>query len=120
MPLRICFLAYEVAPLAKTGGLADVAGAVTKYLHAAGQDVRLFMPLHRTIARSALVRWPVEFLQDVPVTLGTHSLRFSVSTALLPGSQAPVYLVDCPELFDREQLYGIGPDEHLRFILLTH
>ncbi|MFA9271757.1 MAG: glycogen/starch synthase, partial [Baekduiaceae bacterium] len=42
MPLRICFLASEVAPLAKTGGLADVAGALTKYLHAAGHDVRLF------------------------------------------------------------------------------
>ena len=31
MPLRVCFIASEVAPLAKTGGLADVAGALTKY-----------------------------------------------------------------------------------------
>jgi starch synthase len=120
MPLRICFLASEVAPLAKTGGLADVAGALTKYLHAAGHDVRLFMPLHRSIARSTLVRWPVEFLQEVPLSLGGHRLQFSVFAATLPDSQAPVYLIDCPALFDRETLYGNAPDEHLRYILLTH
>jgi starch synthase len=120
MPLRICFLASEVAPLAKTGGLADVAGALAKYLHAAGHDVRLFMPLHRNIARGPLVRWPVEFLQDVPITLGAHLLHYSVYTAQLPGSQAWMYLVDCPAMFDREQLYSMAPDEHLRYILLTH
>jgi starch synthase len=120
MPLRICFIASEVAPLAKTGGLADVAGALTKYLHAGGHDVRLFMPLHREIAQSALVRWPVDFLQDVPLTLGTHRLRFSVFTAKLPGSDAPIYLVDCPTLFDRPALYSNAPDEHLRYLLLTH
>jgi starch synthase len=120
MPLRICFLASEVAPLAKTGGLADVAGALTKYLHAAGHDVRLFMPLHRSIAQSQLQHWPVEFLQDVPLTLGTTRLRYSVRTAQLPGSQAHIYLIDCPALFDREQLYGTAPDEHLRYIALTH
>ncbi|MET0291708.1 MAG: glycogen synthase [Steroidobacteraceae bacterium] len=120
MPLRICFLASEVAPLAKTGGLADVAGALTKYLHTAGHDVRLFMPFHRNIARSDLVRWPVEFLQDVPITLGSHRLRFSVLTAQLPGSQAYIYLIDCPALFDRDQLYGSATDEHLRYLLLTH
>ncbi len=120
MPLRICFIASEVAPLAKTGGLADVAGALTKYLHAGGHDVRLFMPLHRQIAQSALVRWPVDFLQDVPLSLGAHRLRFSVHTAKLPGSDAPVYLVDCPAMFDRAALYSNAPDEHLRYLLLTH
>ena len=60
MPLRICFIASEVAPLAKTGGLADVAGALTKYLHAAGHDVRVFMPLYRQVDRAAAAtsgRW---------------------------------------------------------------
>lgn len=120
MPLRICFIASEVAPLAKTGGLADVAGALAKYLHAGGHDIRLFMPLHRQIAQGALVRWPVDFLQDVPLTLGPHRLRFSVLAAQLPGAAAPVYLVDCPAMFDRAALYSDAPDEHLRYLLLTH
>ena len=66
MPLRICFIASEVAPLAKTGGLADVAGALTKYLHAAGHDVRTVhaaVPAGRSAARSTI--WPVEFLRDI-------------------------------------------------------
>ena len=120
MPLRICLIASEVAPLAKTGGLADVAGALTKYLHAAGHDVRLFMPLYKQIDRRALNLWPVEFLQDVPLQLGAHALRFSVSTTRLPGSDAMIYLVDSPALFGRDTIYSNAPDEHLRFLLLTH
>jgi starch synthase len=120
MPLRICLIASEVAPLAKTGGLADVAGALAKYLHASGHDVRLFMPLYRQVERRKLNLWPVEFLQDVPLQLGARELRFSVGTARLPGSDAMVYLVDAPALYDRESVYTSDPDEHLRFLLLTH
>ena len=120
MPLRICFLASEVAPLAKTGGLADVAGALTKYLHAGGHDIRVFMPLYRQIDRQQLDIWPVEFLRDIPLQLGAHALRFSVHTARLPGSKAMLYLVDAPTFFDRDTIYSSAADEHLRFILLTH
>ena len=120
MPLRICFIASEVTPLAKTGGLADVAGALAKYLHAAGHDIRLFMPLYGQIDRSALEMWPVEFLQDLPLRLGSHSLRFSVHTARLPGASPMVYLIDCPKLFERATIYSNAPDEHLRFLALTH
>jgi len=119
-PLRICFIASEIAPLAKTGGLADVAGALTKYLHADGHDMRVFVPLYRQMDRSTLEMWPVEFLQDVPLQLGAHALRFSVLTARLPGSQAMIYLIDAPAMFDRDRIYGNAPDEHLRFILLSH
>ena len=46
MPLRVCFLTAEMTPFAKAGGLADVSGALVKYLHAAGHDIRLFLPGH--------------------------------------------------------------------------
>ena len=120
MPLRICFVASEVSPLAKTGGLADVAGALTKYLHAAGHDVRLFMPLYQQIERRKLPLWPVDFLTDVPLQLGSHALKFSVHTGRLPGSAAMVYLVHAPAFFERDSLYSTAADEHLRFLLLTH
>jgi starch synthase len=74
MPLNICFIASEVAPLAKTGGLADVAGALAKYLHAAGHDIRVFMPLYRQVDRRQLDIWPVEFLDGIALRLGTHEL----------------------------------------------
>jgi starch synthase len=117
---RICFIASEIAPLAKTGGLADVAGALAKYLHADGHDIRVFVPLYGQIDRKQLDLWPVDFLTDVPVQLGPHAVRFSVLTARLPGSAAMLYLVDAPAFFERERIYGNAPDEHLRFILLTH
>jgi starch synthase len=46
MPLRICFVTSETTPYAKTGGLADVSGALLKFLHAGGHDIRLFMPAY--------------------------------------------------------------------------
>jgi starch synthase len=118
--LNVCFIASEIAPLAKTGGLADVAGALAKYLHADGHDIRVFAPLYRQIERRKLELWPVDFLRDIPLQLGAHGFTFSVLTTRLPGSQAMLYLVDAPALYERERIYGNAPDEHLRFILLTH
>ena len=102
MALNVCMLSSEVAPLSKTGGLADVSGALTKYLHAAGHDVRLFTPLYSSIDRSKLNLRAVEFLEDVGLELGPHRYRYSVLVGQLPGSAASVYLIDCPVLFGRK------------------
>jgi starch synthase len=120
MPLKICFLTAEVAPLAKAGGLADVAAALLKFLHADGHDIRLFLPAYASINRRGLNVHPVEFLQNLSVTIGAESCRFSVLTARLPGSNASLYLVDCPQFFARLGIYGNAADEHRRFLLLTH
>lgn len=118
--LAICLLASEVAPLSKTGGLADVAGALAKYLHADGHDVRLFTPCYSSIDPAALGARPVAALQQVPLALGKHPYVFSVLEAALPGAGgARVYLIDCPGLYARASLYTTDPDEHLRFIALT-
>ncbi len=119
-PLRICFVTAEAAPLAKAGGLADVSGALTKYLHAAGHDIRLFMPAYASIQRAGLEIYPVDFLQNLSVQLADVRFDFSVLTARLPDSDAFVYLIDCPACFGRPAIYTDDPDEHLRFLLLTH
>jgi starch synthase len=119
MPLNVCLIASEVAPLSKTGGLADVSGALTKYLHSAGHDVRLFTPLYSTIDRSKLDLRAVEFLQDVSLELGPHRYRYSVLAGHLPGSTATVYLIDCPVLYSRDSIYTTDVDEHLRFLAFT-
>ncbi len=119
MPLRISFVASEIAPLAKTGGLADVTGALIRYLEGAGHDVRPFLPLYSTIDLAAVETAPVDFLRDVPLEVGPHRYRYSVVSARLPGSQASVYLIDCPVLFARGRIYTTDPDEHLRFLALT-
>jgi starch synthase len=116
--MRICFIASEIAPLAKTGGLADVAGALPRYLQARGHDIRLFMPLYSSIGLSALGPVRVEVAQGVPLELGTHRYHFSLLEAQLPGSSVPLYLIHCPEAFDRASIYTTAADEHLRFLVL--
>ncbi|MGH8262473.1 MAG: glycogen/starch synthase, partial [Steroidobacteraceae bacterium] len=70
--MRIAFVASEYTPLAKTGGLADVSSALTRYLHKGGADVRAFMPLYARIDRKKLGLVAVDFLRDVTVALGSH------------------------------------------------
>lgn len=119
MPYRVCFVTAEYTPLAKTGGLADVSSALARYLHGQRHDVRVFLPLYRRIAEQRLQRWPVEFLQQVPVWLGANEFRVSVSTGPAPGSDLMLYYVECPQLYDRPGVYTADDDEHLRFLLLT-
>jgi len=119
MNLSVCLLSAEVAPLSKTGGLADVSGALAKYLAAAGHDVRLFTPLYSSIDRSKFAVQPVDGLQNVPLQIGPHHYVYSLATTRLPGSDAPVYLIDCPVLFARPVIYTTDPDEHLRFLAFT-
>ena len=118
MPLNICFVASEVAPLAKTGGLADVAGALPRQLHQLGHDVRVFMPLYSTVEPSLLAHSTVAEVHDVPITLGALDFRFSLIAGTLPDSRTPIYLVDCPAVFHRAALYTTDQDEHVRFLVL--
>jgi starch synthase len=119
MKLRVCVLASEAAPLSKTGGLADVSGALTKYLHSAGHDARLFTPLYASIDRKKFKMNPVAGLESFEVGVGPHRYTVCVMTTQLPGSAALVYLIDCPVLFARPTLYTADPDEHLRFLTFT-
>ncbi len=119
MSLRVAMVAAEVTPFAKTGGLADVVAALSKYLHGAGHDVRLFVPYYGRIDRSSIEAYPVEFLQDLPLEFGGHRYRYSVHSARLPNSDARIYLIDCPVLFARSGIYTADIDEHLRFLALT-
>ncbi|MBV9343977.1 MAG: glycogen synthase [Gammaproteobacteria bacterium] len=116
--LRICLLASEVAPLSKTGGLADVAGALGKVLSAEAHDVRLFTPAYSSIDLRACGARPVPALQKLQLSVGTHSFTYAVLAAELPGG-APAYLIDCPALFARPTLYTQDADEHVRFLFFT-
>ena len=116
MTLKICLIGSEVAPFSKTGGLADVCGALTKYLQAEGHEVRVFTPLYSAIDPGMLEQELVEGLQDLPLE---RRYRYSVRIARLPGTRAHLYFIDCPALYARESIYTADADEHVRFIALT-
>ncbi len=117
--MRIAFVAAEFTPLAKTGGLADVSSALTRFLQRRGADLRVFMPLYARIDRKALALVAVDFLRDLPIVLGPHRYVINVLAATLPGSDMTMYFIDCPALYGRAGIYTRDPDEHLRFLVLT-
>ncbi len=119
MPLKVCMLSSEIMPFAKTGGLSDVVGALIRELAHLGHEIRAFMPLYASVRRATPNTQPVLGLQNVGLTVGKRVYAFSVRTTTLPGSSIPVFFIDCPELFDRPEIYTRDPDEHRRFLLFT-
>lgn len=114
--LRILFVSSEVAPFAKTGGLGDVSAALPRALRALGHDVRVVAPFYRRVRTSQHA-----FERALPpseLVLGGHRHVFAFQRAALPGSDVPVYFVDCPPLYDRASIYTEEPDEPRRFALL--
>lgn len=115
--MNILFVSSEVAPFAKSGGLADVSGALPRQLHALGHEVRVVLPMYPRVRVPGRVF--TEVARGVTVPMGPLTARFDIYRAEMPGTSMPVYFIHCPPLFDRPSLYGNGHDEHLRFALLN-
>lgn len=115
--MRILFVASEAVPFCKTGGLADVAGALPKVLHERGHDVRLVLPRYGEIDSKRFRLLPL--MPELKVQYGDETLVGSVLRCSFPKTAMPVYFVDQPALFDRHGLYGNGKsdftDNDIRF-----
>ena len=107
-------VASEAVPFAKTGGLADVVGALPRALVRLGHDVDLVMPRYRGML-------PATQGTRLPVPLGSRSADAAVFSTTLSGFRT--VFIDHPVYFDREYLYGAGgqdyPDNPERFAFLA-
>jgi len=117
--LKVCILSSEILPYAKSGGLADVAGALVENLRLLGHEVRAFMPLYAAVRAAHPELKPVLGVQKIPLAVGATQYRYSLQTASFPRTDAAMYFIDCPELYDRADFYTGDPDEHRRFLLFT-
>jgi starch synthase len=108
--MNILFVASEVDPFAKTGGLADVAAALPKALAALGHDVRIVMPLYRQVNREQFGLQPTDV--RVSIAVGPRTLEGRVWEASLPKGRVTTYLLDCPPCFDRDGLYQAQGQDH--------
>lgn len=111
--MRIAILTSEAMPFAKTGGLADVSGALPKALADQSVDAKLILPLYDQIDRSLLNGGSVENVR-VEWRGQVHQVRFWFSDA----AGAPAYLLEAPEFFARPNIYGYN-DDHIRFAFFS-
>ena len=111
--MRVALLTSEAFPFAKTGGLADVSGALPKALNEQDVDARLILPLYDQIDRK-LVNG--DTIDDIRVEWRgqIHLTRAWQSDA----AGAPTYLIEAPEFFAREGIYGHN-DDHIRFAFFS-
>jgi len=114
--LKILLASAEVAPFAKVGGLADVAGALPKALAALKHDARVVMPAYRMV----LDRWPVEDVVEpfeLRIRPGVTACAWVKQTRIAPD--IPVYLVGGHPHFDQatesRKIYSLDPDPYIFF-----
>lgn len=119
--LKVLFLSSEAVPFAKTGGLADVAGALPAALKRLGLDVRLVLPFYR-IARDADLQIRPR-LADLEVPFGNEVLMVDVLESKTEEGVL-TYLIDREDMYDRLNLYGNDRGDHYdnleRFSFFSH
>src|SRR5256714_1234014 len=103
--MRIAILSSEALPFAKTGGLADVSGSLTKALHAQAVDSLLILPLYDQVDRALLTG---TFVEDVQVEWRGRKSQIPVRISDALG--APTYLIEAPHYFSRPSIYGATDD----------
>ncbi|WP_103256076.1 glycogen synthase GlgA [Tabrizicola aquatica] len=113
---RVLSVASECVPLVKTGGLADVVGALPGALAAAGWDMRVLLPAYRAL-RAQATDWPVVW-EEGDLWGGPGRVLAGTVQGL------HLLLLDAPHLYDREggpysSLQGEHPDNAIRFAALS-
>jgi starch synthase len=106
----------EAAPLAKTGGLADVVGALPVALGEFGDEAAVVIPRYGSIDLKGMRR----VYDRLAIYLDAELFEVAIYQA---PEKFPLYLVDCPALYDRKGFYGEAgldyPDNHIRFAVLA-
>ena len=111
--MKILMVASEATPFVKTGGLADVLGALPPALVRLGDEVGVVLPKYRAAETSgAEIVWLA-----MQLWVGPHSYQVDILRLIHRGVQ--YFFVDCPPLYDRPEIYGDDPDDHIRFALLS-
>ena len=101
--VKVLFLSPEAVPFAKTGGLADVAGALPNALRDLGVEVEIMLPFYRAVREREFQVRPI--LKDLAVPVGNSELTAQVLGAKTAAGLS-VYLIEREDLYDRPNLYG--------------
>ena len=106
MGRSILFVASEALPFVKTGGLADVAGALPKALAARGHDVRVVVPLYSKVIEKHYDK--LQRIGTIQVHSGWIDQPATYYTATVDG--VVYYFIEHQFYFERPALYGYEDD----------
>jgi starch synthase len=119
--LKILFIASEAVPFAKTGGLADVIGALPAALRRQGAEVRVVLPLYRTVREGPFQMRPVS--GRLPIPLGRQRLSVAIRESTTEEG-VKAYFIEREDLYERPNLYGNAWGDYYdnleRFALFCH
>ena len=119
-PPKVLFVTPEIHPLIKTGGLADVSGALPAALRELGVETRVLVPGYPKVLAGARNKRLRHTFHDLP-----EAGEVRLLSASLPGSGVPLLIIDCPVLYQRDgspyqNPNGVDwPDNAQRFALLS-
>jgi starch synthase len=118
--MKVLLASAEVAPFAKVGGLADVAGSLPMALKQRGVDIRVIMPKYRGVTAPGQ---PIcRRLEGVIVPMPSFVSGCALDESTLPGTDIPIYFVEHNHYFDRDSVYGPGggyPDNFERLVFFA-
>lgn len=101
--MDILMVASEAVPFAKTGGLADVVGSLSKELERLGHNLKVVLPYYRTVKEG---NFEVDHLKEtIKIGIADREVEGEVLTARM-GRDITVYLIKNDDYYDREGLYG--------------
>lgn len=107
--IKVLIASPEIAPFAKTGGLADVCEALPKALVSLGVAPTLVLPLYRSVKQG---KWELEkVLEALPIRLGADEITATILRGWLTAD-IPVFFVQQDEFFDRAALYGTSKGDY--------
>ena len=106
-PLNILFLSSEVEPFAKTGGLADVSGALPQTIRQLGHEIRVMLPRYGSINERKARLHDMIRMKEIDIPVGDRVFPASVKSSFIsnPQVKVQVYLLDNSTLFGRPGLY---------------
>lgn len=99
--MKILFVGSELNPLAHTGGLGDVLGALPAAIRKSGYDARIIMPLYKQI--KVHYREKLKFIRWSMIRLGWRSMFSGLYSMTVDG--VPVYFIDNEYYFGHDSLY---------------
>ncbi len=119
--MNILLATSEAVPFAKTGGLADVCGALPIELARLGHRSAVIMPAYRQTRYCGQTIEPLGI--DFIVPIGSKMVTGHLLRSTMPGCDVPVYLVEQDQYYDRDQLYSVDGKDYVdnceRFVFFS-